>query len=82
MESNHVPIGYQPIARPESLTRMELRRGLEPRSLRYESSMSPSTPAKHGAFYRIRTDVCRLAACCPGHWTKNAKLTNTICQRT
>ena len=31
MESNHLPIGYQPIARPESLAGMEPAPGIEPR---------------------------------------------------
>lgn len=42
MESNHLPVGYQPTARLESLTGVGPERGLEPRYLRYQRSTSPS----------------------------------------
>jgi hypothetical protein len=41
MESNHLPIGYRPIARPESLAGMEPVLGVEPGSAAYRAAALP-----------------------------------------
>ena len=47
MESNHLPIGYQPIARPESFAGMEPGVGIELTYPVYKTSASPLMLTRH-----------------------------------
>lgn len=52
--------GLQPTASPFGLLRLELARGLEPRSTAYETVALPDELCQHGAARRGRTDDLRL----------------------
>src|ERR1019366_2788139 len=65
MESNHLPVGYQPTARPESLAAMDPSGRLELPCQPYQSCGSPSILAgnNYGAGSENRTPVCRIRIC-------------------
>ena len=84
-ELNRTLRDTNPVRRRQRLQRMEPPAGHDPAPDGYKPSDLPINRQRHGADYRTRTDVGRLAACCPSHWTKSACVTSlvtTICQRT